>query len=242
MTKSFRYSLLIAYLFSAFSGFAQHTKKLADSIRNAYKMPELAYAVVSAGKVYEEYYGGTKKAGTDATATPSDRFRLGSNTKPLTAYLAALQVKRGNIKWDTRFFDLFPGMKPTARKEFHNLTLLDLLTFRTHILAWIYTNPTPVKEDFQGNDSMQRVQFMQWCFSQPPVRMGDSICFSNPGYVAAGLMLEKASGRSYTGMLKELSDNIGAGYEIGQPNVADANQVWGHNGVSFRKLRRMGTS
>ena len=208
---------------------AQTSARFADSIREAYDMPELSYAVVSADSVYELHTSGVRKAGTEWTATLNDRFRIGSNTKAITGYIAAMLVKEGKIRWDTKFFDLFPEMKAGSRKNYHDLTLLQLLTFRTHLFAWTYTNEVPTKGQFHGTESEQRYQFAAWFFKEKPVRMKDTICFSNLGYVAAGLMLEKMSGKSYQQLVDELGSSIGADLAFGQPNAKDTLQTWGHN-------------
>jgi len=208
---------------------AQHKTTLADSVRRAYKIPELCYAVVSADSVYEMQALGVRKINTNLSASLEDRFRIGSNTKAITGFIAALLVKQGNISWNTRFFDLFPEMKATSRKEYHNLTLLNLLSFRTKLFPYTYTDPKPVKSDFTGNEEEQRYQFTQWAFRHEPVHSRDSVCFSNLSYTAAGLMLEKVSGKSYKQLVAELGAQLGIEFGFGQPNIADPLQTWGHN-------------
>ena len=221
--------LIVCLLCIAGTARAQTPARFADSVRVAYGIPELSYAVVSADSVYEMHTSGVRKAGTEWLATPNDRFRIGSNTKAITGYIAAMLVKQGKIKWDTKFFDLFPEMKAGSRKNYHDLTLQQLLTFRTHLFAWTYTNAAPAKEAFHGTESEQRYQFAAWFFKEKPVRMRDTICFSNLGYVAAGLILEKVSGKSYQQLVDELGSRIGADLAFGQPNVKDTLQTWGHN-------------
>lgn len=208
---------------------AKKTFSFSDNIRRVYKIPELAYGVVSADSVYEMNISGVRKIHTQLNASAADRFRIGSNTKAITGCIAALLVKQGKISWHTKFFELFPEWKNASRREYYNLTLLDLLTFRTRLFMYTYTYAEPRKGQFRGNASEQRYQFAQWFLKHEPVQSHDTINFSNLGYVAAGLMLEKASGKTYEQLVNDLGSRIGAKFSFGRPNATDAMQTWGHN-------------
>jgi CubicO group peptidase (beta-lactamase class C family) len=224
----FRITALLLLLI-ANNSYGQSNSIFADSVRRASGIPELAYAVVSADSVYEMQVLGVRKAGTQLQARLNDRFRIGSNTKAVTGMLAALLVKQGKISWDTRFFDLFPQMKAGSRKEYHNYTLLDLLSFRAKLLKYTYTDSVPAEDQFSGNEQQQRYQFVQWVLQQAPVQTDNEVSFSNPSYVAAGLMLEKASGKDYKQMVRGLGQQLDIDFEFGQPNNKDILQTWGHN-------------
>lgn len=209
--------------------YGRNMKALADSIRKTHRIPELCYAVVSADSVYEMEALGIRKAGTNLEASLSDRFRIGSNTKAITGYIAALLVKQGKIKWDTKFFDLFPELMQASRREYHDLTLLQLLSMRTKLFSYTYTYPKPVKEQFTGSDSEQRYQFAKWFLNEKPVKNNDIINFSNLGYVAAGLMLEKVSGKPYRQLVADVGKPLNINFQFGPPNMDDPLQTWGHN-------------
>ena len=220
---------LLLLTISLVSVHGQTLKTFADSTRLEYKIPELGYAIVSADSVYELDVAGTRKWKSNLPAEKTDLFRIGSNTKAVTGLVAALLVKQGKIKWDTRFFDLYPELKAGSREEYHDLTLLNLLTFRGRLFAYTYTNSVPVKGQFTGNEDEQLYQFAKWFFIQEPMDTRDSIHFSNLGYIAAALMLEKATGKSYKHLVTDLGDKLGIKFRFGQPNNIDAQQPWGHN-------------
>ncbi len=226
MMKMSRIAATILILLTTAFSYGQF---IARNTRQLYKIPELSYAVVSSDSVYELQAIGVKKINTDRTASLNDRFRIGSNTKAITGFIAALLVKQGKISWDTKFFDLFPEMKAKSRKEYQQLTLLNLLTFRAKLFPYTYTDKKPVKGQFSGNETEQRYKFTQWFFKQEPIHKTDSVCFSNLGYVAAGLMLEKASGKPYKQLLRDLGTQLGIDFQYGQPNFTDSLQTWGHN-------------
>lgn len=225
--------LLLAVLFLSQVFFetakAQSCARLADSIRVAYRIPALCFAIVSADSILEMQTLGVRKINTENKCNLTDLYRIGSNTKAVTGMLAALLVKDGKLSWETRFFDLFPELRSSARKEHLQLTLLDLLTFRTKLFPYTYTYGKPVKGQFTGDATSQRYQFANWFFQQPPVTRQDSICFSNLGYVAAGLMMEKVTGKTYRHMVTDLGAKIGVTFYFGQPNMIDEQQVWGHD-------------
>ncbi|QQR84994.1 MAG: beta-lactamase family protein [Flavobacteriales bacterium] len=208
---------------------AQDHAAFADSMRLAHRIPELGYAVVSADSVLELHVLGTKRVDRAWPADEDDRFRIGSNTKTITALIAAQLVHQGKLSWDTRFFDLIPEMRKGARKVYRQLTLRDLLSFRTRLYKYTYTDAEPRREDLTGDEAEQRRQLAAWGFAHKPLHTKDSINFSNLAFVAAGLMLEKASGRSYKQLVGELGAQLGIHFDFGAPNTSDTLQPWGHD-------------
>ncbi len=223
-----RIFVIVLLLLSRLS-YGQSTRSTAENIRRSSKIPELAYAVVSSDSVYEMQVLGTRKINAKLPARLTDRFRIGSNTKAITGLLAARLVQQGKLSWSTKFFDLFPELKAGSRSNYYNYTLLDLLSFRTKLIRYTYTDPLPAKNQFTGDEEQQRYQFMQWILQQPPLQTNNEVSFSNPDYVAAGMMLEKASGKTYKQLVKDLGLQLNIDFDFGQPNVKDTTQTWGHN-------------
>lgn len=223
-------NLLSFILFTILSSsYAQKNSSFIDSVRIKHQIPELAYAVVSSDAILEIQALGNQRINTDFKAKLSDKFRLGSITKTITSYIAAVLVKEGKIKWDTKFFDLYPELKSKSDPATYNFTLQDFLTFRANINTWSYGNNTPTQEEIKGNNQQQRYEFIAWFLQQKPVLEKEEIYWSNPGYVAAGLMLEKATGKSYEVLVKELGTTLKIDFDFGQPNFKDINQPWGHD-------------
>ena len=207
---------------------AQKLQAFADSIRQAYHIPELGYAVVSADSVLELQVMGVHKRKTHDAASLKDRFRIGSNTKAITGFIAAQLVDKGKLSWDTKFFEICPELRLNSEPAYYDLTLQQLLSFRTKLFPYTYTYDKPTQDQFSGDEDQQRYQFIQWFLQHPPVQTDDSINFSNLGYVAAGLMLEKASGKSYKELVIALGAQLHIDFHFGQPN-ADPDQPWGHD-------------
>lgn len=229
LSMKFRIAVIIVLLLGASRAIAQSLSAFAEDIRKTHHIPELAIAVVSADSVIEVDYLGTKKVNADLAAAATDRFRIGSNTKTITGLIAAMLVKQGKISWDTKFFDLYPEMKAKSNPAYYNITLLNLLSFRTKLPRYTYTDAKPVKSQFSGTEDQQRYQFTQWAFAQKPIATTGETSFSNLGYVAAGLMLEKVSHKTYKQLVNWLGMQVGADFRFGNPNATDSLQPWGHN-------------
>lgn len=236
MTKNKIVRLLLTRIFILFTisfyGIAFNAQtffKHADSLRQKFKIPELAYAVVSSDSVLELCVSGTHKINGKGKAQLNDRFRIGSNTKTVTAYIAALLVKQKKIAWDTRFFDVFPELKSQSHPAYHACTLQDLITFRVNILSWTYTYEKPSIHDIKGDKHQQQYAFIAWILRQEPDTARKVPYWSNPSYVAAGMMLEKASGKTYEELVAELGQTLRVSFSFGQPNTIDPRQPWGHN-------------
>lgn len=224
-----RYLFTLLFIFFALALKPQSVDKWLDSIRVAFKIPELGCAVVSSNSILAMHVSGVRNIKSGQKAQLTDRFRLGSNTKTITSYIATVLVKQGKIKNETKFFDLFPELKQQSDSAYSNITLQDLLTFRARLMSWTYTNNEPKASEIKGNEQQQRYAFISWVLKQTPDTTRRQIYWSNPSYVAAGLMLEKASGKSYEVLVKELGESLEVNFQFGQPNFQDINQPWGHN-------------
>lgn len=220
-------TILSLTIFTASNGQTHH--RFADSIRVKYKIPELAYAVITSDTIVERQILGFQRVNTKLKAQPNDKFRIGSNTKTVTSYIAAISVKQGKIKWETKFFDLYPALKSKSNAAYYDLTLRDFLTFRANLIGWTYTNEVPTKNEIKGNEQQQRYEFVSWILQQNPQTERKTIYWSNPSYVAAGLMLEKATGKDYETLVYELGNELNIDFGFGQPNFKDKQQPWGHS-------------
>lgn len=215
------YKYFFPLLFISISAKCQYLPAFADSIRKAYHIPALGYAILSSDSIYQIQMLGNKRGGIPATL--QDKFRIGSNTKAITGFIAALLVKEGKIRWDTKVRTYFPKANPAYR----NITLQQLLSFRAPLVPYTYTNEEPA--GFAGNEDEQRLQFAGWLLQQPPVISKQELTYTNAGYVVAGIMLEKASGKTYKQLVKDLGDKLEIRFGFGNPNEKDSTQTWGHD-------------
>jgi CubicO group peptidase (beta-lactamase class C family) len=228
MTISFRFLILIFSICLFVSAAeSQALKDSAEKIRTEYKIPELGYAVVSSDSVLEIQISGFKRINSRFKAELTDRFHLGSNTKAITSLIAALLVRHHKIYWSTKIFDLFPEWKAESNPAYFDLTLQDLLTFRANLPPYTYTNRLPKK--FKGDYAEQRRQLAEWFLKQNPNETKDELKLTNAGYIIGGLMLEKASGKTYKELVEDLGAEIGINFGFDYPNLSDKSQTWGHD-------------
>lgn len=225
--KSFIVSLIFICVLNL--TFGQTSRSFAEDIRIKYKIPELAYAVISSDSVLEISALGIKKNNTEIKADINDKFRIGSITKTVTAFISTLLVKQNKIMWSTHFFDLYPELKNQSDSAYHSITLKNLLTMRAPLMSWTYTHQKPVAAEISGDLRQQRYNFIIWVLKQKPSLQNAEIYWSNLAYVMAGLMLEKASGKSFESLVEEFGNSLNIQFGLGQPNFNDKNQPYGHN-------------
>lgn len=216
----------------------QRLSDFADNIRKEYKIPEIGYAVLTSDSILEMNILGFKRADTEIKAEPDDQFHLGSNTKAITGFIAALLVKQKKIGWDTKFFDLNPEIKSNSKPAYYDMTLMDLLTHRARIRPLTDGDeyPNPIVGKFKGDTTTQRYEFVKWVLSLDPVESEEKISYSNAGYSAAAVMLEKASGKTWEDLVLDLGEKLGVRFGFSWPNINDPSQPWGHWGVDNKLI------
>lgn len=225
---SLRAIILLSFLFTI-AVKCQTVSEDAELIRKKFQIPELAYAVVSSDSVLEIQVSGFKRINSKSSAALTDKFHLGSNAKAITGFVAARLVKQKQLNWNTKFFDLFPELKAKSNPVYYEMTLQDLLTFRAKLPPYTYTNALPKKSWFRGDDEKQRLQLVSWFLKQKPSESKTALKLTNAGYIAAGLMLEKASGKNYRRLVNDLGAELKIDFGFDYPNLQDASQTWGHD-------------
>ena len=209
---------------------AQTIDDQIEQIRQAHEIPQLTYAVITQDSILSLGTSGTHKStDTRNNASLVDYFHLGSNSKAITAFIAATLVQKGLISWDTTYFDLYPEAKKQAKPEYYKATLADFLSHRAGVHA--YTNGTErlALPPFSGTKQQQRTAFSQFVLTQDPVETKEPYFYSNAGYSIAASMLEKVTNKSWETLVQEiLGDELHLNYVIGWPNRNLEDQPWGH--------------
>ena len=98
-----------------------------------YDLPALAAAVVCNGTIIATGAVGTRRADTDTPVAVNDRFHIGSDTKAMTALLAAIFVEEGKLRWDSTVADVFPELAETMDTGLRRVTLEQLLSHTSGI-------------------------------------------------------------------------------------------------------------
>ena len=246
MTKTnLTYGLLFLFGIS-FTCFGQNTRddvedNLAmkiDSMRIAFDFPAVAYGVIRNDSIITLNILGYRDIETKEEAQRNDYFNIGSNTKSFVAFLSGKLVDEGIIDWDTKFFDLFPELKKNSNSGYFDITLEQLLSHRARMIAFKeepevstliseYENYLSSKSKI----SEKKYHFVKHALQKEPRPMYEECednCYSNAGFIAAGLMLEKASGVTLEELIMKLSDDTNLDLYIGWPVDYNQEQPKGH--------------
>lgn len=215
---------------------SQSVETHIDSLRLLYRIPAIACGVVRNDSVILQQVIGYRNIETKEEADLDDLFHIGSNTKSFTAFLAGKLVEQGLISWDTRFFDLFPEMVAESNPSYYEMTLDNLLSHRARLIPFKGDSEVYPIVDYErslpGNLTLpeKRYHFIRQVVKYEPIPWYDhhDDRYSNAGYIAAALMLEKAGGKIWEQMIMEISEDLGLGIHIGWPDSDDPHQPVGH--------------
>jgi D-alanyl-D-alanine carboxypeptidase len=198
-------------------------------------MPGLAAAIVTSDKIQLSAAGVRKVGGSGAIAL-GDRFHLGSNTKAMTATLAASLVDSGVIDWSSTLASVFPDLAATMRAEYQNVTLAQLLTHRGGIIA--LTDPADLAKVPAAlmAPNASRLALTQWLLQQPAaVIPGNASLYSNAGYAIAAAMLERKTGQDFETLLNTMVlQPLAVTPQFNWPAAGGAAQPWGHELINSR--------
>jgi len=168
-------------------------------IREKSDVPAITATVVTSDGIQFVGAVGVRKRGTEIPVTLEDRWHLGSDTKAMTSTLIAKLVERGQLKWDLTMAEVFPDLAPQMNAEFQKVTLLHLLSHRAGL-------PPNLKlaNYTTGADVMAlRLQAVQEELAKKPQSPpGQTYKYSNLGYIIAGAVVEKVTGKSWEELMR----------------------------------------
>jgi CubicO group peptidase (beta-lactamase class C family) len=171
-----------------------------------YGLPALAAAVVRDGKVVAAGAVGTRRLGTARPVTIDDRFHIGSDTKAMTALLAAMLVEEGVLRWDSTVAEIFPELAAGMDAKRRGVTLAQLLSHTSgeaaDSAALIAVMNQAMAQD--GNLNEMRLWLIREWGKQPLAHPpGQSFTYANMNYVFAGAMIERVTGRTWDELISE---------------------------------------
>lgn len=207
-----------------------------DSLRVKYNIPAIAYGVIRNDSIIVQNAIGYRNIETKEKVQITDLFHIGSNTKSFTSFLAGKLVEDGRISWNTKFFDLYPEMKAGSNPAYFDITLEQLLSHRARFIQFKNESEVYPIVDYEKNLSAnltlpeKRVQFIKQVLKYKPIPVYDfhDDRYSNAGYIAAAIMLEKVTGKHWEDLISEVSEKLNLNLHIGWPDEPDRNQPQGH--------------
>lgn len=202
----------------------------AENLRIKNDIPGMAVAVVKADTILDMFTLGYRRHGYPDTIAIEDRFHIGSNTKSMTAFVAAHMVENGMIDWSTKFLDLYPEWEPMIDSLYWNITLGELLSHRAKIQAFWTEVEFDSIQIAQQAKSEQRNEFIKYALNRKPIAPDNmGYLYSNAGYTIAAQMLERASQSTWEElMVKVFNTELNLDIGFSWPNKYDVDQPWGH--------------
>jgi CubicO group peptidase (beta-lactamase class C family) len=172
-----------------------------------YELPAVAAAVVKNGEIVASGAVGTRRAGTISPVTIDDRFHIGSDTKAMTALLAAMLVDEGRIRWTASVGEVFPELAATMVPALKDVTLEQLLSHTSGIPSDTEAHEKLIQQSFT-QEKLNLDELRYWVIKQLvtlPLQStpGTQFAYANMGYVLAGAMLERVSGRTWEELIVE---------------------------------------
>ena len=228
--------LLLASIASASDEIDRDIAVMLARTCREHDVPSLSIAVVRSDEVVATVCSGVRKRGTKDPVELSDRHPLGSNTKSMTATLAAVVVESGKIDWDTTISDVWPG---ATEKHLHpalrDVTLDELLSHQSGVrkdlggAAW----SSFFKE--RSKPMLERQRMLKLIMNQKPEHKRGEYHYSNLGYVIAATMLEKRAGQAYETMMRRdifrpLKMRSADFRTMASAKKLKAPLLWGHRG------------
>lgn len=172
-----------------------------------YDLPALAAAVVRNGTLVAAGAVGTRRAGTASPVTLDDRFHIGSDTKSMTSLIAAMLVEDGRIRWTSTVGEVFPELAATMDPSLRGVTLEQLLSHTSGIPSDTDAHESLYRRTFTL-EKLNLDELRYWVGKQlvtEPLQSkpGEKFAYSNMGYMLAGAMLERVSGRTWEELIVE---------------------------------------
>jgi D-alanyl-D-alanine carboxypeptidase len=169
-------------------------------VRQDQGLPALAVLVLRDGREAEIAATGVRKQGDPTAVTTDDRWHLGSDTKAMTATLAAILVEEKRIAWTSTVAEVLSDWKDLNPAQ-GKVTLEMLLAHRGGLPP--HVNPREWGKMWDAPDQIkQRRETVHTLLRGPPGKIGEFL-YSNFGYLVAGVMLEKVTGLSWEAAIKK---------------------------------------
>jgi CubicO group peptidase (beta-lactamase class C family) len=206
-------------------GSADLTEILTPVLKDS-DLPALAAGAIKQGTLVAAGAIGIRRVGEPNRVTLEDKFHIGSCTKAMTSTLAAILVGQGKLHWTDTLASIFPERREKMDPAFRDTTLEILLTHRSGLAhdGFYYGQPkTPVTE--------QRLAYMDAVLSKPPPHEVGSFSYSNAGYIIAGAVLERITGKPWEEFMREkLFTPLGMKTAGFGPAATEhqTDQPWGH--------------
>lgn len=214
---------------------ARDLSTFAEAQRKKHGLPALGMGIIRDGKIIGLGVAGERAIGSGEWATLEDRFDVASGAKSVTAAVAALLVQNGTLRWDMTVAEIFPELRGAILPAYANVTLDMFLRHRSGLDQWMRTNERWTKwhQDNTGKSATEKRRLFTSKVLQDPPRYppGTDTCYCNDGYLVAGSMIERVTGKPWEEIVRTLLfEPLGlASLRFGVSTTGiPGTLVWGH--------------
>jgi CubicO group peptidase (beta-lactamase class C family) len=230
---------LIPLLIALFTGtcFAHNAEfgSILSKIKDKYSVPGIAGAMSVNGEMSLIGSSGVRKIGSEIRLETKDKFHLGSCTKSMTATVAATFVEEGKLNWDDKLSKFFPNLE--IHQDFNDVTFDMLLAHYSGLEADPNDDLYEMLSELETPVARNEVSKI-FLKNKPKFSPGTGN-YSNIGYIIAGNILERLSGKTWEILVSErLFSPLGMSTcsfgPTSDPLETIITQPWGHyeeNGI-----------
>ncbi len=155
----------------------------------------------------------TSGVGNLATGAPrgaNDRFRVGSITKTFVATVLLQMEEEGKLSLDDRVERHLPGLVRGNGNDGRKITVRELLSHTSGLFDYLadeeYLETYILGEGYLEHryDTLPPEKHVKVALSHEPLfKPGERFSYSNTNYILAGLIIEKAGGRTYEAEVRD---------------------------------------
>jgi CubicO group peptidase (beta-lactamase class C family) len=210
---------------------------LIDWYRRQHVLPAVGVGLVLGGEVVLSLARGVRKHGTNTPVQPTDRFQMGSITKPMTGMLMARLVHKGVIGWGQTIQQTWPdlfdaiGAQSPYKAHYSVRNVVDLMTHTSGMhykpegeSAELYAAIHPLPTE---NQMAKRKLYTQLAIMDEPL---DPSPYSGGCIVCAGIAQQK-TGKTWEELIRsEVFAPLGITHiAIGPMSKPDSvTDIWQH--------------
>ncbi|MFC2101197.1 serine hydrolase [Bacteroidota bacterium] len=168
-----------------------------EKARQDWNVPGMAVAIVKDDKIVFSKGFGVRDINEKDKVDEHTIFAIASNTKSFTSAALAMLVDEGKINWDDPVIKHLPYFQLYDPYVTNAMKIRDLLCHRSGLvtfsgdLLWYGTT-------YDREEVVRRARFLK-----PKHGFREKFGYSNIMYIAAGEIIEKASGKSWDEFIKE---------------------------------------
>lgn len=196
MKKIFNISVFVLLLFGAFE--IARADKLDEFIAaqiKERKIPGLSIAVIRDGKIIKATGYGSANLELQAPATKDSVYEIGSISKQFASEALMLLVEDGKLNLDDPIRKYLPANAPEIWQK---ITVRNLLNHTSGLKDWTEIKEFSYRREYSPEEFVDLVKGFPLGF-QP----GDNWLYSNTNLPLIGIIVERASGKSFEDFVNE---------------------------------------